>query len=117
MSDIGKRFPFDAYPKGWFQVAGSNAEIPYAKTVNRTARLREWPTVERSGGIFVRHSEASTEPEWELPKIPRARTPRSLSCARVGPLAPSTSRNSRLSAAGPRRRRDHRVPCLGAAVL
>lgn len=70
MSDIGKRFPFDAYPKGWFQVAGSNAEIPYAKTVNRTARLRAWPTVERAGGIFVWHSEASTEPEWELPKIP-----------------------------------------------
>jgi phenylpropionate dioxygenase-like ring-hydroxylating dioxygenase large terminal subunit len=23
MSDIGKRFPFDAYPKGWFQVAYS----------------------------------------------------------------------------------------------
>ena len=21
MSDIGKRFPFDAFPKGWFQVA------------------------------------------------------------------------------------------------
>ena len=23
MSDIEKRFPFDAYPKGWFQVAYS----------------------------------------------------------------------------------------------
>src|SRR6185312_3020838 len=109
-----KRFPFDAYPKGWFQVAysrevahgrvlglhyfgrrlicyrgdsgnpyvldaycphlgadiavggtvaddciicpfhgwrfdgsGSNVEIPYANTVNRTARLRSWPTAER----------------------------------------------------------------------
>jgi len=137
MSDIEKRFPFDAYPKGWFQVAysrevdpgqivglhyfgrrlicyrgdsgnpyvldaycphlgadiavggtvtedcitcpfhgwrfdgaGSNVEIPYAKTVNRTARLRAWPTVERAGAIFVWHSQASTEPEWELPKIP-----------------------------------------------
>jgi hypothetical protein len=24
MGDIGKRFPFDAYPKGWFQVAYSS---------------------------------------------------------------------------------------------
>jgi phenylpropionate dioxygenase-like ring-hydroxylating dioxygenase large terminal subunit len=139
MSDIEKRFPFDAYPKGWFQVAysgevdagqivglhyfgrrlicyrgdsgnpyvldaycphlgadiavggtvtddritcpfhgwrfdgaGSNVEIPYAKTVNRTARLRAWPTVERAGAIFVWHSEGSTEPEWELPKIPES---------------------------------------------
>jgi hypothetical protein len=83
MSDIGKRFPFDAYPTGWFQVAycphlgadiavggtvtddcitcpfhgwrfdgaGPNVEIPYAKTVNRTARLRAWPTAERAGAI------------------------------------------------------------------
>jgi phenylpropionate dioxygenase-like ring-hydroxylating dioxygenase large terminal subunit len=116
MSDIGKRFPFDAYfgrrlicyrgssgtpyvldahcPHlgadiavggtvnedcivcpfhGWrFDGAGSNVEIPYAKTVNRTARLRAWPTVERAGAIFVWQSEASTEPDWELPKIPES---------------------------------------------
>jgi len=125
MSDIDMRFPFDAYPKGWFQVAysrevdpgqvvglhyfgrrlvcyrgssgtpyvldaycphlgadiavggavaddcivcpfhgwrfdgaGSNVEIPYARTVHRTARLLAWPTVERAGAIFVWHSEA-----------------------------------------------------------
>jgi hypothetical protein len=28
MSDIGKRFPFDAYPKGWFQVAYSREVEP-----------------------------------------------------------------------------------------
>ena len=139
MSDIEKRFPFDAYPKGWFQVAysrevdsgqviglhyfgrrlicyrgasgtpyvldaycphlgadiavggtviedrvtcpfhgwrfdgtGHNVEIPYAKTVNRTARLRGWPTVERAGVIFVWYSADATEPEWELPKIPES---------------------------------------------
>jgi phenylpropionate dioxygenase-like ring-hydroxylating dioxygenase large terminal subunit len=58
MSEIEKRFPFGAYP--------------YAKTVNRTARLRTWPTVERAGAVFVWHSAASTEPEWELPKIPES---------------------------------------------
>jgi phenylpropionate dioxygenase-like ring-hydroxylating dioxygenase large terminal subunit len=50
---------------GWrFDSAGSNVEIPYAKTVNRTARLRSWPTVERAGSIFVWHSAESAEPEW-----------------------------------------------------
>ncbi len=137
--DNGARFPFAAYPKGWFQVAysrevdtgqviglhyfgrrlicyrgstgtpyvldaycphlgadiavggsvaddcivcpfhgwrfdgaGHNVEIPYAKSVNRTARLRAWPTVERAGVIFVWYSAESTEPEWELPKIPES---------------------------------------------
>ena len=136
---LDKRFPFDAYPTGWFQVAysrevdtgqiiglhyfgrrlicyrgdsgtayvldayclhlgadialggavtdecvtcsfhgwrfdgtGHNVEIPYAKTVNRTARLRAWPTVERAGVIFVWYSPDDREPEWELPKIPEA---------------------------------------------
>jgi phenylpropionate dioxygenase-like ring-hydroxylating dioxygenase large terminal subunit len=86
-----KRFPFAAFPKGWFQVAysrdvdddcvvcpfrgwrfdgtGSHVEIPYAKTVSRTARSRAWPTAERAGIIFVWYSPDSTEPEWELPKI------------------------------------------------
>ena len=137
--ELGKRFPFAAYPKGWFQVAysrdvdpgqviglhyfgrrlicyrgasgavyvldaycphlgadiavggtvtedciscpfhgwrfdgtGTNVEIPYAKTVNRTARLRAWPSVERAGVIFVWYSADATEPEWELPKIPES---------------------------------------------
>ena len=59
---------------GWrFDGAGSNVEIPYAKTVNRTARLRGWPTVERAGVIFVWYSAESTEPEWELPEDPGER--------------------------------------------
>jgi phenylpropionate dioxygenase-like ring-hydroxylating dioxygenase large terminal subunit len=58
---------------GWrFDGSGSNVEIPYAKTVNRTARLRVWPTAERAGIIFVWYSAESTEPEWELPKIPES---------------------------------------------
>ena len=58
---------------GWrFSGEGRNASIPYAKTVNRTARLRAWPTVERAGIIFVWYSSAGTEPEWEVPKIPES---------------------------------------------
>lgn len=56
---------------GWrFDGAGKNVVIPYAKTVNRTARLHAWPTAERAGIIFVWYSAEGTEPEWELPKIP-----------------------------------------------
>ena len=71
MSDIEKRFPFDAYclhlgPD--IAAGGTVAEDCIA--LNRTARLRAWPTVERAGAISVWHAEASAEPEWELPKIP-----------------------------------------------
>jgi phenylpropionate dioxygenase-like ring-hydroxylating dioxygenase large terminal subunit len=58
---------------GWkFNGEGRNAGIPYARNVNRAARLRSWPTVERAGMIFVWYSSARTEPEWELPKIPES---------------------------------------------
>ena len=58
---------------GWkFNGRGVNVEIPYAKTPNRVARLRAWPTVERAGIIFVWHSPDGDEPEWELPKVPEA---------------------------------------------
>lgn len=137
-----RRFPFDAYPKGWFQVAsseevgvgqlvglhyfgrrlicyrdssgaphvhdaycphlgadigvggtvvddcivcpfhgwrfdsaGHNVEVPYARTVNRTARLRPWPTSELAGSIFVWHSAQASQPEFELPRIPELDNP------------------------------------------
>jgi len=58
---------------GWnFNGDGRNVLIPYAKSVNRAARLRAWPTVERAGIIFVWYSPEAGEPEWELPKIPEA---------------------------------------------
>ena len=56
---------------GWlFDRTGANVEIPYARSVNRTARLRRWPAVERAGCIFVWHSTAGHPPGWELPSVP-----------------------------------------------
>lgn len=56
---------------GWrFNGDGRNTSIPYAKNVNRLARLRAWPTVERAGIIFVWYSSAGGEPQWDLPTIP-----------------------------------------------
>jgi len=58
---------------GWkFNGQGANVEIPYAKSPNRVARLRAWPTVERAGIVFVWYSPDGGEPEWDLPKIPEA---------------------------------------------
>lgn len=58
---------------GWrFNGEGRNTAIPYAKNVNRLARLGAWPTVERAGIIFVWYSSEGTEPEWELPTIPES---------------------------------------------
>ncbi|MGB8405645.1 MAG: Rieske 2Fe-2S domain-containing protein [Mycobacterium sp.] len=56
---------------GWlFSVAGANVEIPYAKSVNRLAKLRTWPTEERAGCIFVWHSANGSPPDWKLPDVP-----------------------------------------------
>jgi hypothetical protein len=171
MSDIEKRFPFDAYPKGWFQVAYSETSTPgqvvslhyfgrrlisyrgcsesrtcsthtvriwrrYAvggtvkqqtvssahstagastargrmlrsrtrRPVNRTARLRAWPTVERAGapsssgtGVVDRTGMGTAQDPGERgrrPHLPRAR---------VGALAVPVP-----SAGGIRKHRRHR---------
>lgn len=61
---------------GWlFNAKGVNTEIPYAKSVNRTARLRAWPTRERAGCVFVWHSADAAPPAWELPEIPEFTDP------------------------------------------
>ena len=61
---------------GWrFNNAGRNVAIPYADTVNRTARLRAWPTAELAGGIFVWYSTQPGEPQWQLPHIPELDNP------------------------------------------
>jgi len=54
--------------------AGSNVEIPYREDRQTAQRgCHAWPAVEpRPAPIFVWHSEASTEPDWELPKIPES---------------------------------------------
>lgn len=56
---------------GWlFDASGRNVAIPYAKSVNRAAKLRVWPTEERAGCIFVWHSSTGSAPEWTIPLVP-----------------------------------------------
>lgn len=56
---------------GWsFDGTGRNVVIPYAKSVNRAAKLRVWPTVERAGCVFVWHSASGAAPHWDIPEVP-----------------------------------------------
>ena len=168
MSDIEKRFPFDAYPKGWFQVAYSREvdrgsdrgpalfrqttdllprrlrqpvrarrilppsgcryrrrrhrhrglhHLPVPRLAVRRRRIEcrdpvcEDPQSHRAAAgvadgrarrydIRLAFARRRPNPEWELPKIPEARTPRS----------PSTRPNTPAGCSGPIRRRYSKTP-------
>ena len=57
---------------GWkFGADGTNVEIPYSERVNKKARLRTYPVVERNGLTMVwYHPDESVEPMWDLPAFP-----------------------------------------------
>ena len=57
---------------GWrYDGDGTNVEIPYSDRVNRKAKLRTFPTVERNGLSFAwYHPDESVAPMWEVPEIP-----------------------------------------------
>jgi nitrite reductase/ring-hydroxylating ferredoxin subunit len=64
--DGGIRCPFH----GWrFDGDGGCVEIPYSERLNRKARLRSFPTVERHGFVFAWYHPAGTAPTWELPTL------------------------------------------------
>lgn len=55
---------------GWkFDADGANAEIPYSERVNRKARLRTYPAIERNGVIMAWYHPHDAEPMWEIPVI------------------------------------------------
>jgi phenylpropionate dioxygenase-like ring-hydroxylating dioxygenase large terminal subunit len=56
---------------GWkYDAAGENTEIPYSDRVNRKARLRTYPTVERNGAVMAWYHPDDAEPLWQVPVIP-----------------------------------------------
>lgn len=62
--------PFHAWR---FDGTGSCVDIPYWDApVPSRARVAKWPTVEKSGVIFVWHDAEGGAPEWEVPEIPEA---------------------------------------------
>ncbi len=57
---------------GWsYDAEGTNVEIPYSERVNRKARLRTFPVVERNGlSMIWYHPDESVAPMWEVPEFP-----------------------------------------------
>jgi hypothetical protein len=52
MSDIAKRFPFDPYPKGWFQVAYSR-EVEQDIPIWENKIYRDRPQLARGEGAIT----------------------------------------------------------------
>jgi 3-ketosteroid 9alpha-monooxygenase subunit A len=59
--------PFHAWR---YDAEGSNTGIPYSDRVNRKARLRTYPTVERNGVVLTWYHPDEVAPQWEVPEIP-----------------------------------------------
>ena len=55
---------------GWaYSAAGDNVEVPYAGRVNRSARLRSYPTREHGGIVFAWYHPTGSGPLWSLMEI------------------------------------------------
>jgi len=60
------RCPFHSWT---YAIDGACVNIPYTERIPRGARQRAWPTVERSGIVFVWFSPSEREPFWEPPSL------------------------------------------------
>lgn len=49
---------------------GTCVEIPYSDRVNKAARVRTYPTIERSGLLFAWYHPTDAPPAWDLPEVP-----------------------------------------------
>jgi len=56
---------------GWrFDAEGANTDIPYSDRLNRKARVRTFPVVERNGVVMAWYHPHEDEPKWAVPEIP-----------------------------------------------
>jgi nitrite reductase/ring-hydroxylating ferredoxin subunit len=61
---------------GWqFDAAGNNTEIPYSERINRSARIRAYPVIERNGLVMAWYHPRDAEPMWEIPVVPEFNDP------------------------------------------
>lgn len=52
-----------------FDAAGNNVDIPYSDRVNRRARIRTYPVVERNGLVMAWYHPDDEPPHWEVPHL------------------------------------------------
>jgi nitrite reductase/ring-hydroxylating ferredoxin subunit len=50
--------------------SGNCAEIPYAKRIPPTAKMRSWPVAEKNGLILIYHDAEGRPPAYEIPDVP-----------------------------------------------
>lgn len=48
---------------------GTCIDVPYSDRVNKQARIRTYPVVERNGGIYAWYHPTDEPPSWELPEL------------------------------------------------
>jgi len=53
-----------------FDSAGNNIDIPYSDRLNKKAKVRTFPTVERNGAVMAWYHPTEEPPGWDLPELP-----------------------------------------------
>lgn len=65
---------------GWkFDPEGNNTEIPYSERINRSAKLRPYPVIERNGIVMAWYHPDNADPLWEIPEVPEFNDPENYS--------------------------------------
>jgi phenylpropionate dioxygenase-like ring-hydroxylating dioxygenase large terminal subunit len=55
---------------GWrYDPSGANTSIPYSERVNRRARLRPYPTIQRNGLVLTWYHPHGEAPLWDIPEL------------------------------------------------
>ena len=61
---------------GWkYDGAGACTNIPYSERLNRKARLRTYPVIERNGFVLAWYHPHDAAPQWDIPVIPEIGDP------------------------------------------
>lgn len=68
----GIRCPFHAW---CWDGAGNCIDIPYAKRIPPSAKLRAWPVCERNGFVFMHFHSEGEPPSDEVPEVPEYADP------------------------------------------
>jgi phenylpropionate dioxygenase-like ring-hydroxylating dioxygenase large terminal subunit len=53
-----------------FDADGHNIDVPYSDRINKKAKIRTYPVVERNGALLAWYHPTDAPPQWEVPEIP-----------------------------------------------
>lgn len=56
---------------GWrYASSGTCVDIPYSERINRQAKVRTYPVIERNGTLLVWYHPHDAAPAWDVPELP-----------------------------------------------